>query len=89
MQTPQLFQQPSRPQWQVRLIRARDEVSKWNIVTTGANVWQVETRPGHVYTVRWDGGWSCTCPDYRNAFLGDCKHTLGVQLLIQSQADQS
>jgi len=73
----------------VRLIRARDEVSKWNIVTTGANVWQVETRPGHVYTVRWDGGWSCTCPDYRNAFLGDCKHTLGVQLLIQSQADQS
>ena len=90
MQTPQLFQQPSRPQWQVRLIRARDEVSKWNIVTTGANVWQVETRPGHVYTVRWNGeSWSCTCPDYRNAFLGDCKHTLGVQLLIQSQADQS
>ena len=89
MQTPQLFQQPSRPQWQVRLIRARDEVSKWNIVMTGANVWQVETRPGHVYTVRWNGeSWSCTCPDYRNAFLGDCKHTLGVQL-IQSQADQS
>ncbi len=94
MQTPQLFQRPSGPQsrqqqWDARLVRARDEVSKWNIVTTGANVWQVETRPGHVYTVRWDGeSWSCTCPDYCNAFLGDCKHTLGVQL-IQSQADQS
>lgn len=93
MQTPQLFRRPSGPQsrlqWHARLVRARDEVSKWSIVTAGANVWQVTTRPGHIYTVRWDGGWSCTCPDYCNAFLGDCKHTLGVQLLIQSQAGQS
>ena len=91
MQTPQLFRKMSSSvEWQARLIRARDEVSKWNVVTTGANVWQVTTRPGHIYTVRWDGeSWSCTCPDYCNAFLGDCKHTLGVQLLIQSQAGQS
>ena len=81
---------PRHAEWQARLPRAQAEWPRWTIRATGERLWQVETRPGHAYSVQWDGvrAWTCTCPDYRNTYLGECKHTLGVALWL-AQPEQA
>ena len=82
---------PRHAEWQARLTRAQAEWPRWSIRATGEFTWQVETRPGCAYAVRWDRvkSWTCTCPDYRNTYLGECKHTLGVELWLVQQEQQA
>jgi len=43
------------------------------IETVEAQSWEVEGSKGKIYTVRFDGRWSCTCHGFK--FRRECKHT--------------
>ena len=57
----------------------RDQIDQWMVYAperpeaVEAQTWEVEGSKGKIYTVRFDGRWSCTCAGFK--FRRECKHT--------------